>query len=97
LPPGREEQLFAKFSRGERESSTPGVGLGLAICHAIVQAHGGSIRAENLNSGGASFVISLPLGQPPVLPHNENVENENEMNQLNPNPNPSSEPPRRHE
>ena len=95
LPPGREEQLFAKFSRGERESSTPGVGLGLAICRAIVQAHGGSIRAENLSSGGASFVISLLLGQPPVLPHNENVENENEMNQLNPNP--SSEPPRRHE
>ena len=68
LPPGREEQLFAKFSRGERESSTPGVGLGLAICRAIVQAHGGEIHAENLPAGGASFVISLPLGDPPALP-----------------------------
>jgi two-component system sensor histidine kinase KdpD len=71
LPPGREEQLFAKFSRGERESSTPGVGLGLAICRAIVQAHGGEIHAENLPGGGASFVISLPLGDPPALPELE--------------------------
>lgn len=71
LPSGREEQLFAKFSRGDRESSTAGVGLGLAICRAIVQAHGGSIRAENPPGGGASFVISLPLGQPPALPEME--------------------------
>ncbi|WP_310383761.1 DUF4118 domain-containing protein [Roseateles sp.] len=78
LPPGREEQLFAKFSRGERESSTPGVGLGLAICRAIVQAHGGSIRAENLAGGGASFILSLPLGQPPVL--TIDVDGEIEMN-----------------
>ncbi|MDT8999415.1 DUF4118 domain-containing protein [Paucibacter sp. APW11] len=68
LPAGREEQLFAKFSRGERESSTPGVGLGLAICRAIVEAHGGRIWAEAVPSGGACFVISLPLGQPPALP-----------------------------
>ncbi|MCV2423056.1 DUF4118 domain-containing protein [Paucibacter sp. DJ2R-2] len=74
LPPGREEQLFAKFSRGERESSTPGVGLGLAICRAIVQAHGGEIHAENRPEGGACFVISLPLGEPPELPLDEALE-----------------------
>ena len=65
LPKGREEAIFQKFERGTRESATPGVGLGLAICRAIVQAHGGSIRGENREAGGARFVIDLPRGQPP--------------------------------
>jgi two-component system, OmpR family, sensor histidine kinase KdpD len=39
LPPGREEAVFQKFTRGERESATPGVGLGLAICRAIIESH----------------------------------------------------------
>lgn len=69
LPPGREEALFEKFERGERESATPGVGLGLAISRAIVQAHGGTIRGANrLEAGrvaGARFTIELPRGTPP--------------------------------
>ncbi|MFH7041793.1 DUF4118 domain-containing protein [Paucibacter sp. JuS9] len=64
LPPNRAESLFDKFTRGERESSTPGVGLGLAICRAIVEAHGGRIWAEAGEGGGAAFLISLPLGEP---------------------------------
>jgi two-component system sensor histidine kinase KdpD len=68
LPPGPEEALFEKFTRGERESAKPGVGLGLAICRAIVQAHGGTIRAGNRPQGGAAFVFTLPLGTPPAMP-----------------------------
>jgi two-component system sensor histidine kinase KdpD len=67
LPPGREETLFKKFERGEHEGSTPGVGLGLAICRAIVEAHGGKIHARQRPLGGASFVFTLPLGTPPSL------------------------------
>ncbi|MBK7676377.1 DUF4118 domain-containing protein [Accumulibacter sp.] len=66
LPKGREEAIFEKFERGARESATPGVGLGLAICRAIVAAHGGSIHAENQAGGGARFVFSLPRGMPPT-------------------------------
>src|SRR4029077_19747915 len=36
IPPGQEEIIFEKFTRGSRESATPGVGLGLAISRAIV-------------------------------------------------------------
>lgn len=66
LPAGREEAIFDKFERGLRESATPGVGLGLAIAKAIVEAHGGRIGAHNATTGGACVRIELPLGQPPV-------------------------------
>jgi two-component system sensor histidine kinase KdpD len=68
IPAGSEQAIFEKFTRGERESSKPGVGLGLAICRALVEAHGGTIRAFAAPEGGASFVFTLPLGTPPDLP-----------------------------
>jgi two-component system sensor histidine kinase KdpD len=68
LTPGQEEAIFEKFTRGERESAKPGVGLGLAICRAIVEAHGGTIRASTRQQGGASFLFTLPLGRPPAMP-----------------------------
>jgi two-component system, OmpR family, sensor histidine kinase KdpD len=67
LPPGREELIFEKFERGRKESATPGVGLGLAICRAIVAAHGGTIRGETRPQGGARFVFTLPRGEPPAM------------------------------
>jgi two-component system sensor histidine kinase KdpD len=62
---GREQALFDKFTRGEAESATPGVGLGLAICKAIVDAHHGEINAVNAAGGGAEFTIRLPRKPPP--------------------------------
>jgi two-component system, OmpR family, sensor histidine kinase KdpD len=69
LPPGREELIFEKFERGRKESATPGVGLGLAICRAIVAAHGGAIRGETIvpPRRGARFVFTLPRGEPPRI------------------------------
>ena len=62
LPPGDPEKLFAKFQRGRGESNVAGAGLGLAICRAVIAAHGGRIKAANRESGGARFVFTLPTG-----------------------------------
>jgi two-component system sensor histidine kinase KdpD len=67
LPAGRIGTLFDKFARGVNESAIPGVGLGLAICRAIIEAHGGSIDGVTNADGGASFIILLPAGVPPSV------------------------------
>jgi two-component system sensor histidine kinase KdpD len=62
LPAGREEEVFASFARGERQSSRKTAGLGLAIARTIVEAHGGQVRAEGGREKGARFVFTLPRG-----------------------------------
>lgn len=67
LRPGTESKVFEKFFRGGSEARPDhrrGVGLGLAICRGIVEAHGGSIHARNRPQGGAEFVITLPCREP---------------------------------
>ncbi|OAI12867.1 MULTISPECIES: DUF4118 domain-containing protein [Methylomonas] len=60
IPGGLENKIFEKFFRGAHETQHTGVGLGLALCRTIVEAHGGRIRAENQPGKGAVFVIDLP-------------------------------------
>ena len=76
LPPalkGREASLFDKFTRGQAESTSTGVGLGLAICKAVIDAHGGQIAATNMPGGGAQFEVTLPRRPPPVVPADDGV------------------------
>lgn len=68
IPDGYQQKIFEKFYRLHHESAQSGVGLGLAICKAIVEAHGGIIRAQNRATGGAVFSFTIPLEQaPPAL------------------------------
>jgi two-component system sensor histidine kinase KdpD len=66
LPPGDPQQLFEKFQRGSGEGTVSGAGLGLAICRAIVKAHGGEILARARAGGGARFEFTLPAREPPA-------------------------------
>ncbi len=62
IPPDDLEHIFDRFYRLQRPGDVGGTGLGLSICRGIVEAHSGTIRALNRQGGGASFVITLPLG-----------------------------------
>jgi two-component system sensor histidine kinase KdpD len=69
LAPGEEGQIFDKFFRGEAARARHGVGLGLAVARAVVEAHGGRIWAERRPGGGAVFRFTLPIeAEPPALP-----------------------------
>ena len=64
---GEEKTIFEKFIRGYH-GNHGGAGLGLSICRAIAQAHGGSIEAKNRPEGGASFLVRIPTGGlPPAV------------------------------
>ena len=69
LPPGAETRVFEKFYRAAPQTpdGRRGVGLGLAICRAIVDAHDGRLTAGNRPEGGAEFVIVLPTKEPPPV------------------------------
>jgi two-component system sensor histidine kinase KdpD len=58
-----KDKLFEKFYRGKQLTSVRGLGLGLAICHKIIVAHGGAIWVENLDDSGAAFRFALPLAR----------------------------------
>jgi two-component system, OmpR family, sensor histidine kinase KdpD len=65
-----QARVFDKFTRGEKASAKPGIGLGLAICRAIVEAQGGKISASNRvdTNGqllGACFWFMLPADETP--------------------------------
>jgi two-component system sensor histidine kinase KdpD len=63
LPPADPARLFDKFQRGDEEGAIVGVGLGLAICQAIIKAHGGEIEAHR-RTPGARFEFTLPAAGP---------------------------------
>lgn len=67
FPPDKLDKVFDLFERGTAEAPVPGMGLGLAICRTIVEAHGGTIRAFNPPGGGGCVAFTLPLGMPPGI------------------------------
>ena len=65
VPEGDEDRVFDMFYTGVKRSpdSRRGIGLGLALCRAIVQAHGGEIAMRNVRPHGARFWLTLPIAE----------------------------------
>jgi two-component system sensor histidine kinase KdpD len=68
FPDGDVEQVFAKFHHRSAGRAGNGMGLGLAICRAIIHLHGGRVWAERVPGGGAAFRLTLPIEEAPKVP-----------------------------
>jgi signal transduction histidine kinase len=67
IPPDKLQQVFERFYQVDSGSARRfgGMGIGLALCRAIVEAHGGRIWAESSGDGqGTTFYVALPLAKP---------------------------------
>ena len=74
IPDAAVPRLFDAFYRASDSGRAQGSGLGLAVAKGLVEAHGGRVRVENREGGGARFVFTLPLPaaeSEPVVPKKE--------------------------
>ncbi len=67
IPRGQGDRLFEKFHRLNPESPQTGVGLGLALCRSIMEAHDGVITVNPRVGGGSLFELRLPIIDQPLL------------------------------
>ncbi len=70
ISPADLPYIFDHFYRGDpsRTRATGGFGVGLSIVRSLVEAHGGSVSAENRSEGGARFRVTLPVAKPGAMP-----------------------------
>jgi signal transduction histidine kinase len=74
LDPAEVPGLFEPFRRGGVErTGTRGAGLGLSIVRAVVDAHGGTVRAKAIPGGGLEVIVSLPAAGTTPLPEEPTV------------------------
>jgi signal transduction histidine kinase len=74
--PDQLSRVFEPYVRGAADTSRPGLGLGLWICKRVVEAHGGSIWAENEPGGGCRVQFSVPTALPDIAVDEEKTEND---------------------
>ncbi len=65
LPEGDLQRIFGRFERAASIRHYGGMGLGLYVVREIVEAHGGTVTAQNAPGGGAHFTVRLPFTPPP--------------------------------
>ena len=67
VAPGTVERIFDRFFRSNKARNTPGTGLGLSIVAHTINAHGGTVTADNQEGAGAKFIVVLPAAPPEKL------------------------------
>jgi signal transduction histidine kinase len=61
IPDAHRERVFERGVRLERDRALAGSGIGLAVVKEIAERHGGDVHVETAETGGAAFVVTLPL------------------------------------
>jgi signal transduction histidine kinase len=61
IPPAERDAVFRRLYRRDASRSQRGLGLGLSLVKAIVEAHGGSVRVDDAPGGGACFEVRIPV------------------------------------
>jgi len=63
LPEGQKDRVFERYHQvdGTADAEKKGSGLGLTICKALVEAHGGTIGATNNENSGSTFWFRIPI------------------------------------
>ena len=62
IPPDELPRIWTRLFRGDSSRAERGLGLGLSLVKAIVEAHGGTVAVESEPGKGSTFIVSLPLG-----------------------------------
>jgi signal transduction histidine kinase len=62
IAPDIQDQIFSPFF----STKSAGTGVGLSLCHSIIEKHGGRIWFESAPSGGTAFKLTLPRAQEPA-------------------------------
>jgi heavy metal sensor kinase len=68
VPPEEQEKIWQRLYRGDHSRSQRGLGLGLSVVKALVEAHGGTVAVANHPAGGAVFTAELPTEKPGLAP-----------------------------
>jgi signal transduction histidine kinase len=62
IPLEEQPKIWTRLYRGDKSRSQRGLGLGLSLVKAVVEAHGGKVRVSSEPGQGAEFTVSLPVG-----------------------------------
>jgi PAS domain S-box-containing protein len=68
IDPAHQARIFERFERAVSAKNYGGLGLGLYISRATVEAHGGTIKVESQPGAGSSFTVEIPCAGPPRAP-----------------------------
>ncbi|HEX3988873.1 MAG TPA: sensor histidine kinase, partial [Verrucomicrobiae bacterium] len=63
IPPDEQPRIWERLYRGDKSRSQRGLGLGLSLVKAIVEAHHGTVSVQSQPGKGAEFTVKIPQGR----------------------------------
>ena len=63
IPPEEQPRIWDRLYRGDKSRGQRGLGLGLSLVKAVVEAHGGQVTVRSVPGSGSEFTVRLPIGE----------------------------------